>query len=135
MTNAIVERTIFLIFLFAILAGTVVLQIYLSKKNSKWSGLILPIITFAFSLLAVMGMAAFVEVGTHTTSQYIDGEWVTIVISNGGERQVIPGAIGGAIYTFILMNIPTAILLGMYKAARIKHNRQREMEKMSVQDL
>jgi len=128
----IISRTSVLIFLLAIPMGAIFLQIYLSKKNSKWPGLILPAITFAFSLLTVMGMVAFVEVGTHTTSHYIDGEWVTTLIT---DRQAIPGAIWGAIYTFHLMNIPTAILLAIYKGVRIECNRRREIEKMSVQDL
>ena len=130
----VIGRIIFLIFLFMIPVGGVFLQIYLSKQESKWLGLILPIVTFGFSLLAVLNMVVYVELGTSTTSMYINGEWVTTTIEEGS-REMIPGAIGGVIYTFVLMNIPTVILLAIYKSGRDKRNRHREVEKMSIQDL
>ena len=37
----------------AILAAIVLLQVYLSKKENKWFGLILPIICFLFALIIV----------------------------------------------------------------------------------
>ena len=37
----------------AILAVIVLLQVYLSKKENKWFGLILPIICFLFALIIV----------------------------------------------------------------------------------
>ena len=42
-----------IIILLAILAAIIILQIYLSKRENKWSGLILPIISFLFALLIV----------------------------------------------------------------------------------
>lgn len=122
-------------FLIAIVVGAMFLQMHLSKKESKWLGLILPIITLAISLMAVMGMAVFIQPGTITHSNLIDGELVTTIISEGGNRERIPGAIGGVIYTFIVMNLPTAVLLIIYAACRGKRNKQRALEKMSVQDL
>ena len=133
MIIATAERALFLFFLLAILVGAVVLQVYLSKKESKWPGLVLPTITFALSLLVVIGMAAFVGESSFTQSEYIDGEWV--VVFEETHREVAPGAAAGVIYTFLLMNIPTAILLVIYASFRGKRNRQRDMEKMSIQDL
>ena len=135
MIGEVIGRILFLIFLLAIPVGAIFLQIYLSKKENKWYGLILPLATLAISLMAVMGMAAFVEVGQTTMSQYIDGALVATIIDEGGNREAIPGAMGGIIYTFILLNIPTVILLAIYKAVRSKQNRRRDVEKMSVQDL
>ncbi|MCL2397891.1 MAG: hypothetical protein FWC93_07505 [Defluviitaleaceae bacterium] len=135
MATTAIDGVLFLVFLFAIFVGTVVLQIYLSRKDSKWLGLLLPLITFGFSLIAVIGMAAYVEIGPLTMSQFIDGELVTTIISGSGSREAIPGAIAGVFYTFLLMNIPTAILLVIYRATRSKRNRLREVEKMSLQDL
>jgi len=80
-------------------------------------------------------MVAFTQPGTLTQSELIDGEWVITMISEGDERTRIPGAIGGVIYTFVLLNIPTIILLIIYKAVRSRQNRRRDIEKMSVQDL
>ena len=135
MIGEVIGRILFLVFLLAIPVGVIFLQAYLSKKENKWYGLILPLATFVISLTAVMGMAAFIEVGQSTMSQYIDGELVATIINGGGNREAIPGAIGGVIYTFILLNIPTVILLAICKAVRSKQNRRRDVEKMSVQDL
>jgi len=133
---SIFASIVFLVILLIIVIGGVFLQIWLSKNESKWLGLILPIITSAFSLIAVAGMAAFTHTGPFVQhSQYMNGELVTTVISEGGGREVIPGAIGGVIYTFIIMNVPTVILLIIYKAVRGKKNRQRDVERMSLQDL
>jgi len=135
MTGEIIGRIAFIVFLLAIPVGGIFLQIHLSKMENKWLGLILPLITFAISLLIVLNMATFMQPGTLTQSELVDGEWVTRIISERGERITIPGAIGGVIYTFILMNIPTIILLIISKAVRSKQNRLRDVEKMSVQDL
>jgi len=98
-----------LIILLALFAGIVVLQIYLSKKDNKWVGLILPFISFGISLLALLAVLLF---SAHTGS-----------------------IIGSAIYIFLLYNIPTGVLLAIYAGCRGKKKRQRDLEKMSVQDL
>ena len=135
MTGEIISRILFLVFLVAIPVGAIFLQIYLSKKDSKLLGLILPIVALSISLLVVMGMAVFVQPGTITVTDLIDGELVTTVITEGSDREEIPGAIGAMIYTFVFMNIPTIILLIIYKAVRGSKNRNRAVEKMSLQDL
>ena len=58
MLNAAISIILALVFLLALLAGMVFLQIYLSKREGKWPGLILPIITLLISLLVIAGMAA-----------------------------------------------------------------------------
>lgn len=113
--------------------GAILLQIYLSKSESRWTGLVLPCISLIIALLATFSVAAFVNI-TETASQLVDGEWV-VVYQNTRTQGNLSGAIGTMIYVFILTNIPTAVLLGIYFAARSKLNRQREVEKMSVQDL
>ena len=132
-------RTVFLLILLlgllGVCAGIIFLQIYLSKKENKFAGLILPLFTFLISLAAALGMISFYGPVGSITSEFIDGEWVVIeqTLSNG--REMIPGAISGVIYTFTLMNIPTVISLAIYFACRGKRNRQRSLEKMSIQDL
>ena len=88
--------------------GGIVLQIFLSKKESKWLGLILPIIALGVSLLFVLNVANI-------------GEPSTVVVT--------------LISSFLLLNIPTAVLLVIYAACRGKRKRQRDLGKMSVQDL
>lgn len=41
-----------------ILVGIVCLQIFLSKREGKWPGLVLPIMVFLFSLMYPLNMAA-----------------------------------------------------------------------------
>ncbi|MCL2856681.1 MAG: hypothetical protein FWE19_03010 [Oscillospiraceae bacterium] len=123
----------FLAILLAVLVGIVFLQVYLSKKESKWPGLLLPLITFIISIMAVLGMAVYVETGVFTQAEYIDGEWV--VVLEEVRREVTLGAVAGIISTFLLMNIPTVILLVIYASCRGKQCRQRALEKMSIQDL
>lgn len=135
MVTGVIVRIAFLIFLIAIPVGVIFLQIFLSKMEGKWMGLILPIITLAFSLMTIMGMAVYVHPGPITEMNFVDGELITTVIHEAGGRELIPGAIGAVVYTFVIMNIPTAVLLIIYKAVRGKQNRNRDLEKMSVQDL
>ena len=90
-------RTIIVLFIILpILTGGILLQTFLSKKESKWLGLILPGITYAFSLLMVFSL-------TLTNSM----TWwdIFVLIS----------------LTFLLANIPTLILLAIYFACR-KHS-------------
>ncbi|MCL2404357.1 MAG: hypothetical protein FWC92_02290 [Defluviitaleaceae bacterium] len=44
-----------------------VLQVYLSKRESMWPGLILPAVTFGISMMRILGIALFSIVSTTTT--------------------------------------------------------------------
>lgn len=81
------------------------LQIFLSKKDNRGAGLILPIITFCFALVVVLSIA----------------------LDNYYGLPVLP--IASASF------IPTAVLLTIYAASRGNQNRRRALEKMSAQDL
>ncbi|MFR1802220.1 MAG: hypothetical protein ACLSWS_09265 [Faecalispora jeddahensis] len=104
------NATVALFLVLVLLVGGVFLQIFLSKKNSKWFGLILPAITFLYSLLMVLGLAVY------------DG-------MSGGEIFILIAS------TFLLNNIPTIVLLGIYFGCREKMKLRAELEKMSIQDL
>ncbi len=97
-----------LVFYLAMMGGAIWLQIFLSKKTNKWFGLILPIITLAFSLIFVINIR-------DTGSAWQN----TITIAS----------------TLLLANIPTAILLAIYFACREKLKRKSQIDKMSIQDL
>ena len=73
------------------------LQIFLSKKKSKWFGLILPIITFLYSLLMIYNIPVFDEM-------------------SGGEIFIL------LVSTFLITNIQTILLLGIYLGCRVKMN-------------
>ena len=99
--------TISLVFLLVLLVGIVLLQIFLSKREGRWPGLILPLLTFLYSLLMACSAVAY------------NGE--------------IPW--GAILASLILGNIPTVILLAIYFACREKFRKRSELDKMHINDL
>lgn len=93
-----------------VLAGVILLQIYLSRRESKWPGLVLPILAFLFSLLFPLNMAA-------------PSDGVTV------------GFIFQMILVWLSGNIPTIIFLAIYFSCRGKHRRNKQLNKMNIQDL
>ena len=100
-----VVRTV--IVLLVLVVGGILLQIFLSRRQSRWPGLVLPGLTFLYSLLMVLGVAAF----------------------NGG----LPW--GPILACLIFGNIPTLVLLAIYWAARERFRTRRQMDKMKIDDL
>ena len=122
----------------AIIIGSVFLQIFLSKKQNKWFGLILPLICLMFSLMAVLGSTAFFMTGELSLQQLApDGTVIeeTVEVQNIGGSSDIGATIVQMVVVFALYNIPTAILLVIYLACREKLNRNTEVQKMNIQDL
>ena len=99
--------TISLVFLLVLLVGIVLLQIFLSKREGRWPGLILPLLTFLYSLLMACSAVAY------------NGE--------------IPW--GAILASLILGNLPTVILLAIYAVCREKFRKQSELDKMNIKDL
>lgn len=100
--------TVFLVFLAMLMVGGVLLQIFLSKRESKWPGLVLPGVCFLYSLVMVLNMAAM-----------------------GNVKSVI----AAILTTLITGNIPTLILLAIYAACRGGRRKTREMDRMNIDDL
>ncbi|WP_330634645.1 hypothetical protein [Anaerovorax sp. IOR16] len=98
-----------IIFMFLV-AGSICLQIFLSKRENKWFGLVLPLIFFAYSLLMIVSLAIF----------------------DGMSHWDIFGLMAS---TFILSNIPTLVYLIIYFACREKYKQKKELGKMNIQDL
>lgn len=101
--------------LFALLAlvlcvGAVFLQVYLSKKENRLLGVILPACTFLYSVLKVLSM---------TMALAMD-DWMEV---------------GLVIRGFLVANIPTLVLLAIYWIARENLKRNKQLEKMNIQDL
>ena len=99
--------TIVLIFTLALLAGVILLQIYLSKRESKWPGLVLPILSFVISFLYPLNMAI----------------------------PSVGGFIIALLWGWIIANIPTYVLLAIYFACREKYRKRKQLDKMNIQDL
>ena len=87
------------------LVGAILLQIFLSRRESRWPGLALPAITLLYSLV----MACNVMAGADA--------WRALLA------------------TLALGNIPTVVLLAIYAACREKRRKNSEMDKMDIHDL
>lgn len=122
--------TVFVILL-ALGAGIIILQIYLSKQESKWAGLILPIVSFGLTVFVALGAYLF-SFNALTETLTVNGEIVERTITQINNESAI---IMAAVYTFLLFNIPTAILLAVYAACRGKRNKRQALDRMSAQDL
>ena len=97
-----------LIVLLVLVVGGILLQIFLSKRESKWPGLVLPVISFLWSLLYLFNLMD-------------TGSMVQNILM--------------AILTILLTNIPTLVLLAIYWAVREKRRKRSEIEKMNIDDL
>ena len=97
-----------LIILLVFLVGIVLLQIFLSRRESRWPGLVLPLLTFLSALLLPLNV-----MDTGSVSENILLVAVTLLAGN----------------------IPTLVLLAIYWAAREKHRVRDQMEKMGKQDI
>ena len=86
--------------------GLCVLEIFLSRMDN----IILPAITFIYSLIALLSFAIFDGATT--------GEIVVSMLT-----------------TFLGTNLPTLILLGIYFLCRENMRHKRQLDKMNKQDL
>ena len=107
---AIASRTLVLslVVLLLFLVGGILLQIFLSRRESRWPGLVLPLLAFLQSLLLVLNVA-----DTGSASQNV----LTVLV------------------TLLVGNIPTLVLLAVYWAAREKIRVKSQMERMEKQDV
>ena len=87
--------------------GGILLQIFLSKRERTWPGLVLPLLSLLYSLLMACSAVAYSE-------------------------KIIWGPI---LTSLILGNIPTVILLAIYAACREKRRKRGELDKMQIKDL
>jgi hypothetical protein len=117
----------------ALCAGAVMLQIFLSRKENKWLGLILPLIFFLFSLLMVAETPAYESTEIKRVAE--NGEIDMVVESHPVPIGSTSSVIFSIVTIFLMFNIPTAILLAIYAACREKRKRNIALQKMSVQDL
>ena len=105
------ENTVIIILLFFIVvAGAIALQVFLSKKQNKFIGLILPTIALLFSLIMVLNVV-FEETMTN---------WQVFFT---------------LFSTFFIGNIPTIILLAIYFGIREKLKIESELDKTRIKDL
>jgi len=98
---------IVILFLIVPIVGLIVLQIYLSKMEKDWPGLILPILSLSISFLSTLGFSLYAGAGIITTF----------------------------IVFFVLNNIHTLVFFLIYKNVHKKQSPNKELDKMTIQDL
>jgi hypothetical protein len=126
-----------------LIVGGIILQVFLSKRQSKWLGLILPCIVFMLSIVVVLNVAVGTAAYSQQKSMKVQfiAESGEIIISEQSEEPVeindnfITGILGTVVVIFLLYNIPTVILLGIYFGVREKQRVRRSLDKMKLQDL
>ena len=91
-----------------LLVGGVLLQIFLSRRESRWPGLGLPLLTVLQSLLLVLNI-----IDTGSVSQNV----LTVLV------------------TLLTGNIPTLVLLAIYWAVREKRRVRDQIDKMKIDEL
>ncbi len=102
------NRLVFFLVFLVLLAA---LQIFLSRRESRVPGLVLPVISFIISILYPLNMAVFP--GKSTTELVLEMALV-----------------------WLLANIPTAILLAIYFGCRSgRRRRNRPIDQMNIRDL
>lgn len=103
----IISLPVRLMMVLVLIVGGVALQIFLSRRRSRWPGLALPLLTFLYSVLLVLNVRS------------VDGEfpWGPVLVS------------------LILGNLPTLVLLAIYWAAREKFRVKDQIDKMNIDDL
>ncbi|MFQ9100887.1 MAG: hypothetical protein ACLR5C_02750 [Bifidobacterium adolescentis] len=106
MIGATIFAVVFFVFLIAICIGFIILQIRLSKMDSKWPGLVLPAITLLLSLVAAITVFARADIGAY-------GNMWNVVLS--------------AFIAFLSNNVSTIVLAGIYLYQRDKINRRAEL--------
>lgn len=99
-----------LILTVVIVAGAAILEWLTARFESMLPGLILPSLSFIFSLITIFGIY-FTEYAT---------VW-----------QII-GTVAG---TFLIANVPTVLLLAIFFICRASRKKKKEIEKMKKQDL
>ena len=131
------NAVLLIIIMLLLLAGSIWLQIFLSRKNNKWLGLIIPLVCLIFSILFVLSITMYTTSSEITTvTETVNGVVLreeSIVLES--DKPSILSMLASSIPTFIMFNIPTLIFLAIYFACREKIKTKNQLDKMNVQDL
>ena len=147
-----------------LMVGLSVLQVYLSRRDSKWPGLILPAVSFILPLIMITGLLLYrvhnttinvqhhadiieqrqAQIEEHEANREAYREsGVTrpegmVMYYSFHELNPQTGApVVTTIFILIIFNIPTAIFLAIYAACRTNRKKQlaHDINRMSLQDL
>ena len=151
----VVALPIVLIGILLPVALVLALQVWLCRRKNRWLGLILPGLSLAVSLLSLLSMLAFRGAvgGSMTVTE--NGQVVEETVTENGMTTVYDGegnildqypdpdsqdgagpemALTAA-GVFLVNNIPTVVLGGIWLHYKNRRDFQDEMKKMNIQDL
>lgn len=161
----IISLLIALISILLPVALVVALQVWLCRRKTRWLGLILPGLSFLFSLLLVFSVGAFGlinqggSVGTLTLEE--NGQVIQQTITENGmittydgegnildqypdpdaqekqeaQEEIFRRLLPSAVLLFLVGNIPTVVLGGIWLHYKNRRDFQDEIKKMNIQDL
>ena len=151
----VVALPIVLIGILLPVALVLALQVWLCRRKNRWLGLILPGLSLAVSLLSLLSVLAFRGVvgGSMTVTE--NGQVVEETVTENGMTTVYDGegnildqypapdsqdGVGPemaltAAGVFLVNNIPTVVLGGIWLHYKNRRDFQDEMKKMNIQDL
>ena len=130
----IISLLIALISILLPVALVVALQVWLCKRRNRWLGLILPGLSLLLSLAMLLSVGVFSHVGTSVVSYDEHG---TVVEEHHEESHPGFGAESLALMgvNFLIDNIPTVVLGGIWLHYKNRRDFQDELNKMNIQDL
>ena len=161
----VISLLIALISILLPVALVVALQVWLCRRKTRWLGLILPGLSFLFSLLLVFSVGAFGlinqggSVGTLTLEE--NGQVIQQTITENGmittydgegnildqypdpdaqekqeaQEEIFRRLLPSAVLLFLVGNIPTVVLGGIWLHYKNRRDFQDEIKKMNIQDL
>ncbi|WP_225744744.1 hypothetical protein [Marinilactibacillus sp. Marseille-P9653] len=153
MTNiiAVLAPNVVLLIVFGVI---IMLQVLFSKTESKFPGLILPIVSLMMSFLITLGIAAWVN--PESSNDYADTMDSVIVESTDPEETDEADEVGVSVFgnsmenknqeeigspillivlIFIFSNIPTIVLSIVYVSIRKRMNKEKHVNRTRIQDL
>ena len=119
-----------------ILIAIIRLQIFLSKKDNKLFGLIIPIILFASSLIFAFG---FIPIHNKIeTTQSVMTETGEVVESSSDKTStalIDHSLTTSIVYTIVSINAVNFVMLGIYFYCRHQKNTHIELKRMKAKEL
>ncbi len=133
-----IKNIIVIICLICILIATIKLQIFLSKKDKKALGLIIPVFIFIISLVYSFGgtpMKPEIETSQAIVSE--TGEALEEPLDTNISPTIINKslALNSIIYTILIINIGNVVMLGIYFYYRHHKKISIELKRMKSKEL
>ena len=115
------------------IALLVVLQVFLCRKSRKL-GLILPVLSFVLTSVALINCVTPAAAATMTTVDE-NGQMVEEVLPQPDFYPPTGGEIAALVALFLTCNIPTAAFGGIWLYYKNRHDFQDGLRRMNIQDL